>query len=152
MRFFSPAWHRGDLPDDEADRVPDAYEAHIKALVPPLPATAQRLVREISLHDGLLRTLSSDGSGLELMFRAGDQQRGYFDARLHYARAEMTAEDGQFLRTIVGARDVEVLYDEFDSAGEGECWIHRLLFWPYHEVSIRFGALDLDVSPTSGRC
>ncbi len=53
------------MPDEEADRVPGEYEAHIRALVPPLPPAAQRLIREVSLHDGLLRTLSGDAKGLE---------------------------------------------------------------------------------------
>lgn len=139
------------MPDDEADHVPGAYEAHIRALVPPLPAAAQRLIREVSLHDGLLRTLARDSKRLELMFRAGDQQTGYFDARLAYAHVELSSKDEEFLRTVVGSRDVELLYDEFDSAADGERWIHRLLFWPYQEVSIEFAALNLEVTAASRR-
>ena len=57
---------------------------------------AQRLIREVSLHDGLLRTLSGDAEGLELIFRAGDQQTGYFDARLAYGRVELSSKDEEF--------------------------------------------------------
>jgi hypothetical protein len=151
LKFFSPAWHSGELPDDQADRVPTAYEAHIRELVPPLPAPAQRLVREISLHDGLMRALSHRQNKLELVIRAGDQMTGYYDARLRYSGAGLTSEDEQFLRTIIGNRDVELLYDELDSAGDRTSWIHRLLFWPYREVSIRFTAFDLAVTPTRTR-
>ena len=139
------------MPEDEADRVPGEYEAYIRALLPPLPAAAQRLIREVSLHDALLRTLSGDGKRLELMFRAGDHQTGYFDARLAYTRVELPAKDKRFLRTVVGARDVELLYDEFDAAEDGERWIHRLLFWPHREVSMEFAALDLEVTAASRR-
>jgi hypothetical protein len=139
------------MPDDEAARIPAVYEAHVESLVPPLPASALRIVREVSLHDGLLRSLSHAQSTLELSFRAGDQQQGYFDARLRYTGAELTRESEQFLRDIVGDREVELLYDEFDAVGDDKRWVHRFLFWPYHEVAIQFGALDLEVTPADRR-
>ena len=84
MKFFSPAWHSGQIPDGEAAQIPAAYEAHVGGLAPALPEPAQRLVREVTLHDGLIRSVSRVGDRLELQFRAGDQQTGYFDARLCY--------------------------------------------------------------------
>jgi hypothetical protein len=151
LKFFSAAWHSGDMPDEEATRIPAAYEAHVRELAPALPAPAQRLVRETSLHDGVMRSVSQEGDTLNLLFRAGDQQAGYFDARLRYTAVQVTPATEQFLCAIVGNRDVELLYDEFDSAGDGKQWVHRLLFWPYHEVSIQFGAFDLEVTPAVRR-
>ena len=113
------------MPDEEADRIPTAYEAHVRELAPALPAPARRLVRETSLHDGVMRRVSHEGDTLDMLIRAGDQQTGYFDARLRYAAAQVTAANEQFLRTIVGNRDVELLYDEFDSAGDGKQWVQR---------------------------
>jgi len=137
--------------DDDAALIPAAYEAHVRELVPPLPASAQRLVREVSLHDGLLRKLSREQDKLDMLFRAGDQQMGYFDARLRYTSVELTSENEKFLDAIVGDREVELLYDEFDSLGDGQRWIHRLLFWPYREVFIPFAAFDLRVTPAARR-
>ena len=151
MKFFSPAWHSGQMSEDEASRIPAEYETHISRLVPPLPASARRLVREVSLHDGLMRSLSHEQGKLDVSFRAGDQQVGYFDARLRYTGVELTPGSEQFLRAIIGNREVELLYDEFDSVGDGKHWFHRLLFWPYHEVSIQFGAFELEITPAARR-
>jgi hypothetical protein len=151
MKFFSPAWHRGHLSDHEAARAPAEYETHIERLVPPLPAAGRRFVREISLLDGLTRSLSVERDTLDLVFRAGDQQVGYFDARLRYTGAELTSDSESFLRAIVGDRNVDLLYDEFDSAGDGKEWIHRFLFWPYHEICVRFAGFDLEITPAARR-
>ena len=119
------------MSDDEASRVQAAYEAHVEALAPPLPAPAQRLVREVSLHDGLVRSLSRERDELDLLFRAGDQHTRYFDARLRYSGVDLSSEDERFLRSIVSHRDVELLYDELDVAGhDGPPWIHRFLSGP----------------------
>jgi len=149
MRFFTIAWHSGEMPDDEAAAIPDAYESHIRALVPSLPPDALRLVRAISLHDGLIRQASFTASAIDILIRAGDLQVGYFDARLHYVGGAISQADSQFLEGATDDSNTEILYDEFDSAESG--WIHRILFWPYREVLIQFAALELAVMPKSDR-
>src|SRR5215510_11366025 len=103
------------MPDAEAERIPSTYEAHLAALGPHFPHDARRLWTELSLHDGLLRSIERAAARLELVFRAGDKSTGYFDARLSY-------EDGR------------LSHDEFDSL-DG-LWVHRFLFWPYHEENV----------------
>jgi hypothetical protein len=137
------------MPDADAERVVSMYEAHLTALGPRLPSDAHRLQTEVSLHDGLLRAVKSTTGRIELIFRAGDNSIGYFDARLSYDDASVSVPDEQFLRNAVGRRDVELLYDEFDAANT-HC-VHRFLFWPYHEVSVQFGAFTLAVTPAMGR-
>ena len=90
MRFFTRAWHGGDLPDAEAERVASMYEAHLAALGPRLPNDARRLWTEVSLHDGLLRNVDRAGDRLEMVFRAGDNSTGYFDAHLSYEDVDIS--------------------------------------------------------------
>jgi hypothetical protein len=149
VRFFTKAWHGGEMRDAEAERVASAYEAHLSALGPRLPNDARRLWTDVSLHDALLRTVERTANGFELLFRAGDNSTGYFDARLSYDDVTVSPSDEQFLRNALGRRDVELLYDEFDAADTH--WVHRFLFWPYHEVSVHFGAFTLAVTPARGR-
>jgi hypothetical protein len=133
------------MPDAEAERVPSLYEAHLAALGPRLPNDAWRLQTDVSLHDGLLRTVERAANRFEIVVRAGDYSTGYFDARLSYDDVSLSSSDEQFLRSAVGRGDVELLYDEFDAVDTH--WVHRFLFWPYHEVSIQFGAFTLAVTP-----
>ncbi len=102
----------------------------------------------VSLHDGLLRSVERAGDRLEIVFRAGENSTGYFDARLSYEDVDVSGSDEQFLRDAIGRRDVELLYNEFDSAGTH--WVHSFLFWPYREASVRF-RFALAVSPAPGR-
>ena len=124
------------------------YLAHLAALGPTLPDAARRLANEVSLHDGLLRAVERTNGRLELLFRAGDQQVGYFDAWLCYDGVGIAEADAQFLQSAVGCPYIELLYDEFDVHDTG--WVHRLL-WAYHEVSVRFAVIKLQVFPAAGR-
>ena len=137
------------MPDAEAEKVPAAYLAHLAALGLTVPDAARRLANEVSLHDALLRGVERTNGRLELPFRAGDQQVGYFDAWLRYDGAGIAEADAQFLQSAVGRRDIELLYDEFDSHEGG--WVHDLLFWPYYEVSVPFSVISLRVFPAAGR-
>lgn len=149
LKFFTPEWHGGETPDDQAIRVPAAYDAHVRGLVPPLPDEALRLVYRTTLHDGLIRQVTFAHRVIEVVIRAGDNRAGYFDARLRYGNGEASEEDRRFFESVAGRRDVEILYDEFDSIDNA--WIHRILFWPYHEVSVRFATLSLDIAPVTSR-
>jgi hypothetical protein len=147
MKFFTEAWMRGDGPSNAQA----LYEAHISAMSRPLPQDAMRLVHgEVNLHDGVLRRVEWSSSGLELQVRAGDLQAGYFDALLSYGRALADVEDEKFLRESVGRRDVEILYDEFDTSETGG-WVHRLLYWPRREVRVRFETFVVTVTAAASR-
>jgi hypothetical protein len=137
------------MPEKEARRVASKYEAHLATLGPHLPRDARRLSTDVSLHDGLLRSVNRGGNGFEMLFRAGDSSTGYYDVRLRYDDASLALPHAQFLDNAVGRRDVQLLYDEFDAAGSN--WVHRLLFWPYYEVAVRFGGFKLAVTPAVGR-
>ena len=137
------------MPDDEAERVPSTYEAHLAALGPSFPTDAHRLCTEVSLHDGLLRAVDRTENGLEVVFRIGQNSTGYFDARLSYEGVRLSPSDEQFLRSVIGRRRVELLYNEFDTSDSH--WVHQFMFWPYREVSIQFRALTLALNPAKER-
>jgi hypothetical protein len=141
------------MPDAEAERVPAAYLTHLAALGPSVPDAAGRLANEVSLHDGLLRGVEQTITRLEWLFRAGDQHVGYFDAWLKYDGVGIAEADAQFLQSANGRPDIELLYDEF--AKHERDWVHQLLFGlpgrQYHEVSVRFGVIDLQVFPATAR-
>jgi hypothetical protein len=143
----------GEMADAEAEQVPAAYLAHLAALGPAVPDAARRLTDVISLHDGLLRGVERTDGRLELLFRAGDEQVGYFDAWLRYDGAGIAKADAEFLKSALGNPEIELLYDEFDRHEKD--WVHHLLFWlpgrRYQEVSIRFAVIDLQVFPAAGR-
>jgi hypothetical protein len=137
------------MPDAEVEQVREEYQAHLARFVPTLPDDLQRLARDVNLHDGRIRRVASTSGTLEVLVRAGDLQTGYLDVLLLYGSAEVLEADQHFLENAAGRRDVELLYDELDSS-DGR-WVHRMLFWPYHEVSVRFAALKLSVAPVTGR-
>jgi hypothetical protein len=115
LKFFTTAWHQGDLPDAEADQVFAEYEAHLAALGPNLPDDARRLSADVSLHDALVLRVERGSSSLEVQFRAGNNQSGYFTVTLWYGSVALSDADEQFLTGATGRRDIELLYDEFDA-------------------------------------
>lgn len=149
VRFFSKEWHDGDMPDLQAELVPEAYRAHLESLRSLLPEGAIRL-SEINLHDGLIREVVCRGTELHVVVRAGDLQVGYFDVRIEYSSAIVSQDALSFLERAIGRRDVEVLYDEIDVV-EGGGWKHSVLFCPYHEIAVRFDAVELSVTNVSSR-
>ena len=149
MRFFTPAWHRGELTEEEARGVWPAYEAHLMSLGPTLPREAYRLSKEVSLHDALIRHVVRVDGNLELLCRTGDVQEGYSDLRLSYGAATLSGQDEAFLKSAINRPDIEVLYDEFDAA-DGR-WVHRLLFWPYREVALYFETFHVRLTRAKGR-
>ena len=118
-----------------------------------VPDAARRLANVISLHDELVRGVKRTDGRLELLFRAGDQQVGYFDAWLSYHGAAIAKADAEFLKSALGDPEIELLYDEFDRHEKD--WVHDLLFSiperQYHEVSIRCDVIDLQVFPAARR-
>jgi hypothetical protein len=152
MKFFTTDWHSGKLPERESGAVPIRYTAHIGSLLSRFPATVRTLAQGVNLHDGLIRSVTVDRTrqALELQFRCGDREVGYFDLALVYSRVRMEDLDLSELKAIAEDPKSEALYDEVDVGNSG-AWAHRILFWPYREIVIEFGALGLQLDPRNGR-
>src|SRR5689334_16982704 len=86
MKFFTPEWHGGDMPDEEADRVPLRYQEHLASVAHSFPPSVRGLARELNLHDALVElvTVNAPAREVELHLRCGDLQAGYFSLRLRY--------------------------------------------------------------------
>jgi hypothetical protein len=152
MKFFTTEWHSGKLPERESDGVPIRYTAHISSLLPRFPSTVRTLAEGVNLHDGLIRSVTVDRThqALELQFRCGDREVGYFDLALVYSQVRMEELDLSELKTLAEDPKSGALYDEVD-VGKTGAWAHRILFWPYREIVIEFGALGLHLDPRDNR-
>ncbi len=151
MRFFTRAWHTGDLPEQDSERILQDYQEHLRAIASRVPARARTLAEKVSLHDALVRAAEFDAAAqrLVLRLRAGDQQVGYFDLDLSYAGCSIRAEDLAILQSLSGSEDTELLSDELDEEDGG--FVHRLLFWPEGEASIPFRDLQWSKTNQPGR-
>jgi len=151
MRFFPPGFRTGEL-DVDARQQHAAYLQYLGSLRPPLPTDALDLSRTVNLHDGLLRHYHLDkrGGTVDLRYRAGDLQVGYFDLYVHYVEAAVDPASDALLRGAVGDRLSELLDDEFDAAG-ASVWVHRFLFTPNREATIKFGGLTWAHEPRRDR-
>ena len=148
MRFFTPAFHRGELAERDADALVAAYEQHLDVLAPALPAPVRVLARELVLHAARIRRVGLDRRGRELRLelRCGDERLGWYDLDLTYLGAILDAADVARLAAAARAPETRLLFDEVDAAPDG-AFLHRLLFWPYREVEVMFRALALRMLP-----
>ena len=152
MRFFTREWCRGDLEDEDAERIPELYAEHLRALRDRLPPRVLRFSEEINLHDGLVRDLSLDEKAgtLRVRIRAGDQQVGYYDVDLLYLGVVLDPRTVPILEKVRRDARYELLYDELD-ADESPQVVHRLIFSPEDEVEIRFRDLSWRRTPQDDR-
>ena len=145
MRFLTPEWHRGDLPDEEADRVATQYAAHRAAFAQSVSGPLREIASGPSLHDALVVSVEVNRSKRTVVLRllAGDQQRGYFERTIRYEAVDLDRLDTQLLAVIARDPASELLYDEVDALGSG-LYSHNLLFWPqYREILLRFARIQV---------
>ena len=62
MKFFTPEWHAGNVPENETVSIRESYWAHISALLPSMPVAVRALAQSINLHDGRIRHIALDRS------------------------------------------------------------------------------------------
>ena len=142
MRFFTRQWCDGELSEEDAERVPGLYAAHLRSLTERLTPRIRQFAAEINLHDGLIRGVEHDEHArtLNLRVRAGDKQVGYCDVDLAYLDAAPDPRAVHVLHRMGRDPRYELRYDELDT-GESTPFVHRLLFWPEDEVTIGFREL-----------
>jgi hypothetical protein len=148
MKFFTRAWVNGEMADDHAAALRDAYWHYLTALDLPTPIVA---LSKVNPHDGYLMAFEHDPehSRLIVRLRCGDLQRGYSDVTLAFSQVAVDRATLGTLRRSVRPASVEVLYDEVDRLGE--CFEYRLLLHPDGEVSIQFKEVDLAELPVADR-
>lgn len=137
MKYFTPAWHRGDLTDEASGRAFGDYQRHLAGLLPNLPPEVRMLAARVNIHDGLLWevAVNLELGTLRLTLRCGDLQVGYFDLELEYEQVDLIPELTEALRKLAVARlnlpksrsSNSALYDEVDR--NYAFVVHRILFW-----------------------
>jgi hypothetical protein len=149
MKYFTQHWHGGDMTDEESNAVVDAYTDYRASLLPKMSSAVQELATAINIHDGLVEMAVFDRAAqhLRLELLVGDLQQGYASIHLCYSSALFELAT---LREIVCDSESEALYDEIDVQPDGR-FEHRVLFWPYREISISFSSLALTRVPRSDR-
>ena len=152
MKFFTKAWHAGDMSDDRVDEIRADYLSHLATVLLALPRQFRSFAETISIHDAQVRSIRLDRTSgvLELELRAGDRQVGYFDLTITYRGVQFDSLDSHALAEIAAGTEFEALYDEVDVAQHGG-YEHRWLWWPYRDLNIRFAAFEYAVSPKANR-
>src|SRR5437879_747566 len=124
MKFFTRAWITGEMTDEQAAAVPEAYWRHAASLR--LPPTIAALAK-LNPHDAFVLGVDHqpEFSCITLRLRCGDLQRGYSDVSLAFSDVTVDSVTLDTLRRAVRPASVEVLYDEVDRLGD--CFEYRLL-------------------------
>ena len=152
MRFFTCAWHAGELPDAEFEAVPETYRRHLESLAAGLPGGVKALAEELNLHDARVRriTLDADLREVRLELRCGDRVAGYEDVVVTYVDTAITPDALTALRDATNDPTAEILYDEVDVTARRR-FSHRLLFWPYRETELTFHDVAIDRARVASR-
>jgi hypothetical protein len=106
MKYFTKAWARGGLTDEQWLANIEAHRARIEEITPQLPPHVRKLAtHNINLHDGLIRRVALDRPArrLAISMRCGDLQVGYFDIDLAYSDVDLNLLNAKVLKAI--ARD-----------------------------------------------
>jgi hypothetical protein len=140
MRFLTKAWHSGDLSDEDCNAAEVAFLAGRDRILPQLPSRVQEFVRNVNIHDALVRSICLDHrrASFRLNVRAGDRQRGYIDLDLVCSEVDPLALDIGVVRRIAANPSAEALYDEFDVVSPSHRYEHRWLRWPHEDLTIQY--------------
>lgn len=155
MKFFTKTWFKrflaGNCTDEEVAKLFETYSAHIKSIS--LQFTPELVeLHQISLHDALFKELACDSErkNISLVLRCGDLQTGYFDLHLEYKNAEIASNPFVELRSIIGNKKHEIMYDEIDVIDKDK-YEHAFLVYPECEITVKFSNLVLRRYPMPDR-
>jgi hypothetical protein len=150
MRYFTRGWANGEL-GDAGEQVAEAYWRRLDEITPRLSEPACVLARDVELHDAIIESVRwcPATSELSLVLVTRDGVAGYRTVALTYLGALLGVQRVDTLRTVARDRETTILYDEVDIDDEDEdgLLVHRLLFWPHHELTIEFRVLRLQLTP-----
>ena len=152
MRWFTRAWHRGDLGDAyDYEAVVDAYWVHVQGILPLVPPSIRELAH-LSLHDARFEevTVAPQRRTIRLRLIGGDVEHGYSSLDLIYRGAVLEGMETNRFKHMVERPRTEILYDEIDTQGTGQ-FEHRFLIWPEGEFTIRFEDVELTRTGVSAR-
>ncbi|WP_417495533.1 hypothetical protein [Maricaulis sp.] len=97
-----------------------------------------KLAAGVPFHDGVVSSISVDGSEVSIAYVIGDLQIGYRFVTVKYIDGHVSNETK--CKSVVRDRRSEILASEFVYNNDG-AWVHNLLFVPTGEFSITFRTL-----------
>ena len=144
MKFFDRDWLTGELTDTEYEARFEKYYAHFDLIRVALPQSLVDLSESGVLHDALVEVVQVDsGHGrLVVELLGGYLQAGYRALHLRYDGMELDDASRITLEQATLDPATEFLYGELDLRSDGR-FEHRMLLWPYREVSVCFRAFDI---------
>jgi hypothetical protein len=144
MRWFTHAWHCGDVTDEESDASIADYLRHLDRLVAGAPGTIGDLAR-VNLHDGQVQEWQLADKAFRWLLLVGDLQVGYRLADIEYLDADIAGVDAADLTARrLDQGQLEIISDELDRAEEG--FELRLYFSDDSVLVIRFGDVRVSCS------
>jgi Protein of unknown function (DUF4085) len=145
MKFFTREWITSELKDEEFESVVPAYNRHLVKITPHLTPNLHNFVKTVNLHDGIIRRIVVDYTELilGLYLRCGDLQQGYYDLDIRYKDIQIDKAVVDTLAMAALNEKTEILYDELDITDDNK-YIHRMIFYPDYEISIKFQDLEYE--------
>ena len=142
MNWLTREWASGALEDDEWRERWEQYVAHNREVLPRLSNGAERLLRDINLHDAQIRFFEQRPANvLAIGALIGDLQVGYESIELRFVESRIRLEPGSTLDSLklLDSR-TQILYDEVDIEADG-LFVHRVLLSPRGEYEVVFSSL-----------
>ena len=150
MRWFTRAWHDGDLSDADFGAAIDGYQHHLADLTASSPSDVAALA-DLYLHDAQVQSWTFDEGRFAWRLLIGDLQRGYQMADIAYHETELLGVDRAGLQggMKLDRTAADLLSDEIDRGPDAR-FEHRFFFWPDREFGIRFTRVELTMTEASG--
>ncbi len=142
MKYFTKDWCFGKLDDKEYENVERNYQKYIENIYEDLPATLKILIKNINLHDGIIKkvTFLKKENLFELEGIFGDLNFGYFGLTLKYYEIKLLSQD--LLKSIFENKNLEILSNEIEKLNRQK-YSHQIIFDNGHEFEIEFKNLEL---------
>lgn len=153
MLYFTRAWANGEFDDEAADRVAKGYHDRLATLAPRMPQALRTLALDVQVHDAIIDQVRWHPAAGELTLTLATltDEGEYRAVRLTYRGALLGEQRLETLRAAAWDRRTMILEQEVDTDNEEGLLIHRLLFWPHHELTIDFSELVVAIEPRSDR-
>lgn len=142
MKWLTREWATGQLDDHDYEERWRAQQSHRVAILPRLSHGAEKLVKDVNLHDAQIHSFEyRPGELLVVRALIGDLQVGYEFIELSYIDAELGLEAGTTIDSLrLFDTETEILYDEVDVDDSGR-FLHNVLLWPRGDYEVSFTAL-----------
>ncbi len=141
MKYFTKKWCFSELSDDEINNNINLYNRYINFIYDNLPVTLKLLLKSISLHDGIINSVTYVKSKkfLELSGIFGDLQFGYYNLIIKYLN--INHFEKKYLEEILNNND-EILRDEIEKLSNSN-YSHKFIFNSGNEFEIVFSDIEL---------